>query len=181
VQEATSTGAAFDAAVTLGLAQVLRGEPEAALAVLEEADAGRPGRPSAHAAMALAHVSAGSPTAAREHAEAAFASVGATYLDLFQAALGLALALAQEGDGDAALARLLETETAIDGTDDVASQALVRVAQAAILDTAELPGADHAREEVARLLAGTDLELGAWTAFVERAARPRAVASEVPG
>ncbi|HWC68539.1 MAG TPA: adenylate/guanylate cyclase domain-containing protein [Acidimicrobiales bacterium] len=181
VQEATSTGAAFDAAVTLGLAQVLRGEPEAALAVLEEADAGRPGRPSAHAAMALAHVSAGSPTAAREHAEAAFASVGATYLDLFQAALGLALALAQEGDGDAAMARLLETETAIDGTDDVASQALVRVAQAAILDTAELPGADHAREEVARLLAGTDLELGAWTAFVERAARPRAVASEVPG
>jgi tetratricopeptide (TPR) repeat protein len=181
VQEATSNGAAFDAAITLGLAEVLRGEPEAALAVLEEADASRPGRPSAHAAMALALVAAGSPREAREHAEATFASVGATYLDLFQAALGLALALAQEGDVEGALARLLETQTAIDGTDDVASQALARVAHAAVLDAAGLPGAEEVRAELDRLLAATDLSLGAWTGFLDQAARPRAVPSEVPG
>jgi class 3 adenylate cyclase len=181
MQEASSAGAAFDASVTAGLAHVLRGDPEAAFAVLEDADAGRPGRPSAHAALALAHLAACDVEDAAEHAEATFASVGATYLDLFQAALALGLARAQRGDIDGALDRLLEMQTAIDGTDDVVSQALARLAVAEVLAAGGRSGEDETRSELAGLLAASDFELGDWAKFVEHAARPRAVPSEVPG
>ncbi len=86
--------------------------------------------PNLHAALALAHAAAGAITEAIDEADEVEAHDRATYLDRITAGIARGLALARRGDRVAVTAAFDQLRAAADATEDVVSQALVRLADA---------------------------------------------------
>jgi class 3 adenylate cyclase/tetratricopeptide (TPR) repeat protein len=117
---------------TLALHRLQSGDVASALALLSRLRARIAPEidPNSHSALALAHVAAGALDDALAEADAVDAHERATYLDRLTAGVARGLALTRRGDHTASLAVFDQVRAAADATEDVVSQALVRLADA---------------------------------------------------
>jgi tetratricopeptide (TPR) repeat protein len=170
IDESGSRGFAREAEVIHGLAQLLLGEGDDALATLEAAMAHRPGHPACVAALALAQAAEHRPAEALATL-AADGPMAGTYLDrvLGSVASGLAHArLGQDADAVAAIARAQDTA---DDTDDALAGVVVRLAGAAVFDVLGLTeAAAMAAADADARLDLLDVDLSGWRRLFRRAA-----------
>ena len=167
--DAEGTGEVFivgdsERVTALGLHRLQAGDAAGAAAVLGElADRLAPEiDPNLTSALALAYVASGRLEDAIERAEAVEQHQRASYMDRLVAGTARGLALTRLGDQSAAAAAFERVRSAADGTEDLISQALVRLA-AAIAATAR-GGADAAERssEADRRLAELGMSETGW-------------------
>lgn len=108
--------------------------------------------PNSHSALALAHVADGALDDALAEAEEVDVHARASYLDRLMAGVARGLALARRGERAASIAVIDQVRAAADATEDVLSQALVRLADATAASArGEADAAERRAEADARL------------------------------
>ncbi|HVN52301.1 MAG TPA: hypothetical protein VMT43_12750 [Acidimicrobiales bacterium] len=155
---------AVEREVARGLALLQSGEVSEAVAILRrESEVAPNGTPSTYAlsalALALAACGEHDEVVEVEHQVATAAHV--TYLDRASASMALALAMARRGEAEAAAA-LDDTVVSVDATEDQISQAVVRLALAAVLDSLDDPGAPAAADRAELRLRELGITADGW-------------------
>ena len=164
-------GYGYDAGVTLGLALLQTGFVDEADEVLSTARMERPGHPNALAVSALVALAAGRVDEAVEHAAAARAAGGGTYLDVVLALVAGGLAEAVRGESEPSTAALDEAITLADGAGDLVMQAVTRLAAAEAGVTLGRPGCADNRAGAEARLESLALGTTGWTTAIGLAAR----------
>ena len=123
-----------DALVAFGLMSLQRGDAAGAVAIIEPAVLAAPTlNANATSALALALAAVGRPAEAIARADEIAEYEAGTYADKAVAFEAKGLALAQQGDAEGAARVFQEGRAIVDATEDVVTQALVRLAEATAL------------------------------------------------
>ncbi len=158
--------------VTIGLARLQQGRVADAVALLEQAAAGRDAagrvhddladRPFAVSSLALATAADGRPAEAVAMAQRVGRLPAATYLDILTAEIAAALAGARAGDGAAARRGLTAARDRAEATGDHLAQAMVRLAEAVALASLGDPGAAQAEAAASARLTRLGIAATGW-------------------
>jgi ATP/maltotriose-dependent transcriptional regulator MalT len=135
----------IDRYVATSLLALQDGDPQRARARLERAvreQGVKLHEGYAGAALALARAATGDPGGALQAALTVNGSERATYADRVLATIAGGLAAAQQGDAARSTAMLRTARELIDSTEDVLTQAVVRLAEARAAEKLGSPGAD---------------------------------------
>jgi class 3 adenylate cyclase/tetratricopeptide (TPR) repeat protein len=154
-----------DRLVAVGLHRLQDGRYDEARVAL---DAIREERGYVDAGRALVAAVAGDPRDAIVHADAVTTHPN-TYLDCAYGEIARALALARLGDVDGSRAVLAEATTTLDGTGDRLAQALVRLVDASIAETAGRSDAASVRSVAEQRLEGMGVRAEGWRALLANA------------
>jgi ATP/maltotriose-dependent transcriptional regulator MalT len=165
----------IDRYVATSLLALQEGDPQRARARLERAvkeqgsklEAGYAG-----AALALARAAAGDPDGALLAANTVNGSERATYADRVMAMIAGGLAAAQQGDGVRSTAILRTARELIDSTEDVLTQAVVRLAEARAAEKLGEPGAGEGLRRADLALSALGVSQPGWDTAFQLAVSP---------
>jgi class 3 adenylate cyclase/tetratricopeptide (TPR) repeat protein len=174
--EATPDDLGFiDRYVATSLLALQEGDPQRARARLERAvkeQGAKLGAGYAGAALALARAAAGDPDGALLAANTVNGSERATYADRVMAMIAGGLAAAQQGDGTRSTAMLRTARELIDSTEDVLTQAVVRLAEARAAEKLGEPGAAEALRRAHLALSALGVSQPGWDTAFQLAVSP---------
>jgi tetratricopeptide (TPR) repeat protein len=166
-------------AVSLALHLAQRGEPRRAREVLDRgcsAEVERGGG-NATAVAAIVYAALGEIPEALAAAGRVRVDDRSTYLDRAVACMAEALALTRAGDADGAVAALEATAAAVDGTEDVLAQAVVRLAARHIGSVSGSAESAALGEEAEERLAALGVRAEGWRRLFDTALRAESVSS----
>jgi class 3 adenylate cyclase/tetratricopeptide (TPR) repeat protein len=165
---------AVEREVARGLALLQSGQVAEAVAILRRESAVAPNGTLSNyalAGLALALASAGERDEVFELEHMVASAPHSTYLDRASASMAVALVKGRDGDDDAAAA-LDPTLASVDATEDVISQAMVRLARAAVLGAIDDPGAAAVSDEAELRLRELAIAAEGWRTVFRLALTP---------